>query len=185
MEIKSRLESSTQWTQLPKDWCKEVENLLTSQLKKTSNGKDLSPGSFHVLGRVFPQEILLVMGRSEKSRLFQKNIFISFDIEFEEASDKTQEKLFKAVDVGALLLEKALSVRDKDFIPTLLWEEYEYEEILFYNKWDTQNTMLEIEANKILGISDEALINETEDSENTESIEAILKSLNKKNHLDS
>ena len=155
-----RLATSKTWTDLPGDFAGNLQGVFSRQ--------------FDVKG---PQgEFMVRMGYLESGRLRQINFEASVDLplvqdidpnaEEGDAESITMERLYVCVDALGSLMEEYFEKGDVDEMDVpLSWRPYEFEDETVFLKYSTVNTRLEEEADRLLGLLSEALVNEDEKSE--------------------
>lgn len=171
--MEPRKSRASKWTELPKDYIKQVGNAL-----RESFADEIKTGRFIVEGRIYSDELLIRMGFLEKGRLRQRNFEMSMD--YRPGKDDTLKLLNLAVDVGATMLEELFSsASDLDFPRT--WQPFEVEGRTVYVQFSADNSELEQAADELLGRADPSLV---KDAPPVDEDEEILKELQKKMGLD-
>ena len=166
-----RLATSKTWTDLPGDFAGNLQGVFSRQF----DGKG-PQGEFIVDGRIYPDEVVVRMGYLESGRLRQINFEASVDLplvqdidpnaEEGDAESITMERLYVCVDALGSLMEEYFEKGDVDEMDVpLSWRPYEFEDETVFLKYSTVNTRLEEEADRLLGLLSEALVNEDEKSE--------------------
>lgn len=153
----ARLKTSKKWTALPKDFSEQIEKVFQDSFVKESK-----KGSFKAEGRIFQKEIMLRIGYLEKNRLKQINLEISVDI---PAAADTIKKIHLCVDaLGAIFGDyfDALHEGEEDPLEKLdiplLWKEAHFQGETIFLQYTSVNSTLEAEADRILGIQAEQLV---------------------------
>ena len=166
--MQPRLTSSHKWTPVPPEFLEKVVQVFADHFPDEADG-----GEFLADGRIYPEEILLRVGYLESGRLRQMNVEASMAF----APEKTNalERMYLGLDCVASLMDEYLEVTrdgvDEDTVNALdlpeEWRPYEIEGETVYLQTSTVNTRLEQEADRLLGIADESLVQEesaTEDA---------------------
>jgi hypothetical protein len=176
-----RLASSKQWTDLPKEFTDKICQIFNDQFKI-----EVQHGSFLVEGRIYPQEIVIRLGYLEGGRLKQINFEASLDIprpktpeelaetkslaeSMEAGTEKktgTMDLIYTGIDALGSLMEEYFETDDEDELDVPpQWKEYDFEGDQVYLQYSTLNTRLEQEADRLLGLLDDALVQEQGPSE--------------------
>ena len=146
--MQPRLPSSKKWTPLPAELVTQIRTIFTENF--AAQTKD---GQIETSGRIYPQEILIRVGFKPNKSLRQQNWEIS--ITYNQKKDNVMKLLHLSLDaVGALFEQLFGSENDHEFPRE--WEEVEFEKKKINIRYTTENTALESEANKLLGINEEA-----------------------------
>lgn len=171
--MEPRKSRSAKWTELPKDYVKQVTNAL-----RESFADEIKSGKFVVEGRIYSDELLVRMGFLEKGRIRQRNFEMSLD--YRAGKDDTLKLLNLAVDVGATMLEEMFSATsDQDF--PRLWQPYEVEGRNVYVQFSAENSELDKAADELLGKDDASLV---KDAPDVDEDEEVLKKLQKQIGVD-
>jgi hypothetical protein len=166
-----RLPTSKTWTELPGDFAAKLQEVFSRQFA----GK-VPQGEFIVDGRIYPDEVVMLAGHLEAGRLRQINFEASVDLpliqdmdpngEEDEDGSITMSRLYVCIDALGSLMEEYFEKNDVEEMDVpLAWRPYEFENETVHLKYSTVNTRLEEEADRILGLLSEALVNENEQSE--------------------
>lgn len=154
-----RLKSSKKWTQFPAEYSDQIQAVFRENFAQYL---DETQAELIVDGRIYPEEIMLRIGYHEKGRLAQANFEVS--INYSQESDEAINSIHKCVDVAAsMMIEYFEKDRDADF--PYAWKEFTFQGKKVYLKFSSENSVLEAEANKLLGIDPDALLNEDEETE--------------------
>ena len=154
-----RLKTSKKWTTFPKEYVKQIEQVFKANFKK-----DLKESKLVVEGRIYPEEILLRVGVLEKGRLAQSN----FEVSIGHFKDKSAaiEQIYVCIDAAASMMTEYFQNQDDeegiDF--PRHWTEYEFNKQKVYLQFTTENSDLEKEANKLLGVADDSLVVDEEEN---------------------
>lgn len=159
-----RLSTQKTWTTLPREFREKAAQVFAQNFRKES-----AKGDFLIEGRIYPTEILMRAGYTEKGRLKQTNFEVSIDLTTAPASDQGTDKtamdhLFLGIDVLGSVFEthfEHLSEEESDDVEyPFTWEEFEFDDHKVHLRFSTVNTRLEDEADRILGQSAPGLFNE-------------------------
>ncbi|MES2857441.1 MAG: hypothetical protein V4692_16335 [Bdellovibrionota bacterium] len=167
-----RLPSSLKWTEIPKEFLAKVVTVFNNQF--VAEAKD---GEFIADGRIYPEEVVLRVGFLEKGRIKQINFEASMDIrglspetalaadeeaELKAEQSKTMDRLFTCLDALGSLMEEYFQIGDVEEMDVpLRWKESEFEGETVYLQYSTVNTQLEAEADRILGLLADDLVQES------------------------
>jgi hypothetical protein len=151
-----RKKESKKWSQIPPELTKQIKTVFEENFKTQLTGKNLK-----VEGRIYPTEILMRIGINAKGELRFQNFEVSVDHSSEKQN--TVPQIHVAVDaIASLMLEYFDNGEDHEMPYT--WQEYPFEKQTIWLQFSSENSDLEAEANKLLGISDEeALLHESEE----------------------
>ena len=152
-----RLKTSKKWTAFPKEYTRQIEQVFLENFSA-----ELQNSKLIVQGRIYPAEILLRVGYLPKGRLAQNNFEVSLDF----GKDKTaiMDKIHLAIDaIGSLMNEFFESDETLD-LPRV-WKEFEFNKTKLYLQFTSENTDLEQEANRLLGVNEDDLMNESEEDD--------------------
>ena len=184
-----RLKTSTTWSNLPSEFSSKIKTIFENQFKV-----EAGYGEFLVDGRIYPDEVVIRIGFLEKGRLKQINFEASIDlpkvdIDDEELAEdgqssgaafriendepvltsqsRTMNRIYVCIDALGSSLEEYFEEGDEEAgtdIP-LFWTPYEFENDTVHMKSSTVNTRLEEEADRLLGLLADSLLNEETSSE--------------------
>lgn len=166
--MQPRLRSSRKWTPLPAELVEQIQSVFHDNFQQHIKGGTVEAG-----GRIYPEEILVVVGFRPEGVLKQNNFEVS--IGYRRDKDNVLKLLHLAVDaVGSLFDQFFNSEKDHDF--PRIWQEVQFEKRSIYVQYTTTNTELENEANKLLGLEEgeELVGGEWEDEVSPEQIKAQL-----------
>lgn len=142
--------TSKNWTALPLEFREKAALVFAQNFKEESEH-----GSFFIEGRIYPQEIVMRAGYVEGGRLKQTNFEVSME---HQPSEKAMEKLFFGIDVLGSVFETHFEHLREDEIDDVEypvnWEEFDFDDTEVFLRFSTDNTQIEKEANKILGLED-------------------------------
>ncbi|MCB0407607.1 MAG: hypothetical protein KDD34_05335 [Bdellovibrionales bacterium] len=118
------------------------------------NGKILTEG------RIYKEELLLKVGYHEKGRLKQSHFEIS--IQYDKQKENAVQLIYLMIDVAATMLDELfMAENDHDF--PRIWQEFDVENKKVYLQYTSTNSELEAQADKLLGISNEDLVNQDDE----------------------
>ncbi|MGE0764360.1 MAG: hypothetical protein AB7N80_13850 [Bdellovibrionales bacterium] len=163
--MEPRRSRQAKWTELPKDYVKQVINAL-----RDSFADEVKSGKFIFEGRIYADEIIVRMGFLENGRLRQTNFEVSTDLK--AGKDDTVKLIGICVDVGATMLEELFSSEDDKDFPRV-WTVYEVEGRKVYLQFSSSNTELESEADKLLGASDDNLVKNADEGDDSDTLSGI------------
>ena len=166
-DLMPRLESSKQWTALPAEFLAKVQKIFADQFPIESQH-----GSFVIEGRIYPDELVMRAGYLESGRLRQINFEASMDLPKDKASkdgeaqSKTMTQIYACMDALGSTMEEYFDLGDEGQIdiPTK-WQSFDFEGDTIYLQHSTVNSLLEDEANRLLGLFADGLMNESASSE--------------------
>lgn len=168
--MEPRLKTSKKWTALPEEFLRQVQGVF-----QQSFAKEIGQGTIEVMGKIFPEEILVRVAYKESKSIKPKGFDIS--VPYKVPKDNVLKLLHLAVDAGASLMEQLFASEDDGDFP-LQWEEVQFEKRTIYVRFTTVNAVLESEANRLLGLAEgEDLAGGEWDEEETEAPETIKKRL--------
>ena len=164
--MEPRLKTSTKWTALPKDFLAQIHSAL-----KETFAKQIGKGKVQVDGRIYPEEVLIRVGYAEPGRLKQSHFDVS--VSYKKDKDNVLKMLHLAVDAGASLFYQIFTSPDDDF--PRIWQEIDFEGRKIHIQYTTENSELEGEADRILGLTkDDLAQGDWDDEVSAESIKAQL-----------
>ena len=151
-----RKKESKKWSQIPPELAKQIKTVFEENFKTQLTGKSLK-----VEGRIYPTEILMRIGINVKGELRFQNFEVSVDHSSEKQN--TVSQIHIAVDaIASLMLEYFDNGEDHEMPYT--WQEYPFEKQTIWLQYSSENSDLEAEADKLLGLTDEdSMLNETEE----------------------
>lgn len=148
-----RLKSSLQWTTFPAELLEQIRGVFNEGFAEWS---EKQPGQFIAEGRLYASELLFRIGYLEKGRLAQSNFEVSLD--FDAAKQNAVEQIHFAVDCAASLLQAYID-QDQDLhVFPREWQEQMINKRKVFIRVSTENTELEAEADRLLGVSSDALV---------------------------
>lgn len=147
-----RLATSVEWTSLPSEFLDKVVEVFSQTYKKQLAAQK---AEFRAEGRIYTGEIVLRIGIHRKGELAQFNFEISLD--FDPNTQKAQERVGTAVDAAGAWFDAYFADEGQEF-PTE-WYEFEFGEDTIFVQQTNNNSELEAEADRLLGLS-QSLYNE-------------------------
>ena len=155
MEPRRKTNKKIRSTNLPAEYVKNISEVFTKAFKKR-----LGKRKIFVEGRMFPEELILCVGYlPDPKGLRQTNFEASIDYK----SKDIVEKLGICIDAISSLMDQYLDSKEELELPRE-WTEYDFEKTKVYLRSTSRNTVLEKEADKILGVdSNDALYTEGDD----------------------
>lgn len=160
-----RLKTSKKWTPVPKELAEQIQTLLVENFSK-----NLNHASLIVEGRIYPEELILRIGVKNKGEISQANIEISANYSMKEKNIIPTVHL--CVDAGASLLMDYFDYlktqsedSDNEFELPRSWSEFEFENQKIWAQFSAVNSDLERQADELLGMTNENIYNEDEESE--------------------
>lgn len=151
-----RKKESKKWTDLPKEFSTQIKSVFEQNFKVQLDGKKLL-----VQGRIYPSEILLRIGINRPGELRYQNFEVSLD--HSKIKQDAISQIHIAVDAIASLMVEYFENQEDHEMP-FVWQEYPFEKQKIWLQYSSVNPDLEAEANRLLGVEDEAaLLKETEE----------------------
>lgn len=141
--MEPRLSTSRKWSPLPAELLEQIQSVFKQSFKA-----EIGKGKIEASGKIFPEEILVRIGYRAEKALKQSNFLIS--IAYKQPKDNVLKLLHLAVDAAASLFEQFFAAETDEEFPRL-WEEVDFEKRKIYIQYDTTNTDLESEADRLLG----------------------------------
>lgn len=153
-----RLKSSKKWTTFPKEYSDQILAVF-----KENFAQYLTDAELILEGRIYPEEVTLRVGYLEKGRLAQANFEVSMN--YTQEDQDAVKRIHNCVDAAAsMMLEYLENDGEVDF--PYVWKEVPFQGKKIFLQFNTENSSLEAEANRLLGVNDEALLQEvSEDDE--------------------
>ena len=145
--MEPRLKTSKKWSALPKELMQQIRTVFGSTFKEQLKGAKIEAD-----GRIYPEEILIQVGFKESQALKQSNFMIS--IAYKKDKDNVLKLLHLGTDAMGALFDTLFSSEDDSELPRT-WAELEFEGRVIHVQYTTNNTELESQANKLLGIGDD------------------------------
>lgn len=151
-----RKKESKKWTNLPPDFCNQIKTVFEQNFKA-----HLGPKRLRVEGRIYLAEILLRVGINTPGELRYQNFEVSLD--HSKALQDAIAQIHIGVDAIASLMVEFFENEEDHEMP-FVWQEYPFEKQKIWLQYSSENPDLEAEANRLLGLKEEAaLLKETEE----------------------
>lgn len=162
--MQPRLASSKKWTPFPTEFSEKIVKVFSDNFKIEAEA-----GEFLVEGRIYPEEVLVRVGYLESGRLRQINFEASVD--YDKVKANATEKIYLAVDAVGSFMEQYFDDPDEaeEGFP-LQWHGFETDKNVVYLQFSTVNSKLEEEADRLLGLSEKALVHEDVGEENEDAL---------------
>ncbi len=155
-----RYKTNKKWIEFPTELITEISNVFKQTFEKNlANHKNLQ-----VFGRFYEKELILRIGINTKGELRFHNFEVSIDRVAE--ADKTLDLVYMAIDAVASLVTEYFENNEETEIP-YTWSELTFDEQKIWVQYSTENSSLEAEANKLLGLHDPDDLLKTIDEEQT------------------
>lgn len=152
-----RLKSSKKWTSFPKEYSDQIQTVF-----KENFAQYLDQGELIIEGRIYPEEIMLRVGYLEKGRLAQANFEVSMN--YSRDDQDAIKRIHNCVDAAAsMMMEYLENDGEVDFPYT--WKEFPFQGKKIYLQFNTENSSLEAQANKLLGADDDSMLHEENESD--------------------
>lgn len=157
--MQARLKTSKKWTQFPQEFIEQITAVFNDNFSEY-----LDQGKILVEGRIYPNEILFRAGYIENGKLRQSNFETSIDYDTQAEQESVLNKIHLCVDASAsMMMEYFEQEGEVDFPYT--WKAVPFKNHDVYMQMTTENSDLEKEANRLLGLSEEELYNEESENE--------------------
>ncbi|MGZ3769058.1 MAG: hypothetical protein ACXVCP_00150 [Bdellovibrio sp.] len=157
-----RLKSSKKWTAFPKEYLNQIQTVF-----KENFAQYLDQGDLIIEGRIYSQEILLRVGYLETGRLLQANFEVSMD--YSQKDQDAIKRIHNCVDAAAsMMLEYLENDGEVDF--PYSWKEFPFQGQKIYLQFSTENTSLEEEANKLLGLTEDSILHDSAESDDEDAL---------------
>jgi hypothetical protein len=144
-----RTKTVSKWTELPIDLKTQISTIFQQNFKN-----EIGPaGEIRTDGRIYPNEIVLSVGIHKKGELRFHNFEVSID--HNNDKEKVVELIYLSVDAIASLMTEYFE-NDEDIELPYTWMQYPFNGQNVWLQFSTVNPDLEAEANKLLGITDDA-----------------------------
>ncbi len=144
--MQPRLPNSRKWSPLPKELMQQVRAVFEETFEQ-----HLSKGSLVAEGRIYPEEILVMVGYRAKDALKQSSFEVS--IAYKKDKDNVLKLIHIAVDAAGSLLDQLFNSETDEEFPTI-WTEVDFEGRQIFVQYTTVNSELEAEADKLLGLKE-------------------------------
>ncbi|UOF01944.1 hypothetical protein [Bdellovibrio reynosensis] len=150
-----RLKSSKKWTSFPKEYSNQIQTVFAENFAQYMDNAELI-----IEGRIYQEEIVLRVGYHEKDRLAQANFEVSMNYSQEEQD--AVKRIHNCIDAAAsMMMEYLENDGEVDFPYT--WKEVPFQGKKIYLQFTTENSSLEAEANKLLGIEEDTILHDEEE----------------------
>ncbi|HEX7675781.1 MAG TPA: hypothetical protein VF412_16510 [Bdellovibrio sp.] len=152
-----RLKSSKKWTNFPKEYSDQIQAVF-----KENFAQYLEDAELIIEGRIYSEEITLRVGYHQKGRLVQANFETSMN--YSQDEQDAVSRIHNCVDAAAsMMMEYFDQDGEVDFPYT--WKEYPFQGKKLYLRFSSENSALEAEADRLLGIDREAMVNESQEDD--------------------
>ncbi|QDK37865.1 hypothetical protein [Bdellovibrio sp. NC01] len=152
-----RLKSSKKWTKFPKEYSDQIQAVF-----KENFAQYLDEAELIIEGRIYSEEITLRVGYHEEGRISQANFEVSMN--YSQDEQDALSRIHNCVDAAAsMMMEYFEQDGEVDF--PYVWAEYPFQGKKLYLRFSTENSSLEAEADKLLGLDGEAMVSEETDDE--------------------
>ncbi len=163
-----------QWTDLPADFLAKLKEIFVRQFDF-----EAQEGEFIAEGRIYPKEAMIRIGYLQKGRLKQINFEASIDLNEPTAGagisdedgiaarkSEVMDQIYTCIDsLGSLMEEYFQLGDDEDFKLPFHWTALEFEGETLYVQQSSINSRLEDEADRLLGLTDDALLHQLPENE--------------------
>ncbi len=150
-----RLKSSKKWTSFPKEYSEQIQTVFTENFAQYLKNAELI-----IEGRIYTEEIVLRVGYKENDRLSQANFEISMNYS-QEKQDAVQ-RIHNCIDAAAsMMLDYLENDGQVDFPYT--WKEVPFQKTKLFMQFNSENSTLENEANRLLGITEDTMLTDEEE----------------------
>lgn len=154
--MQPRLKTSKKWTAFPKEYVEQIQTVFHKNFSAQLTGKKLI-----IEGRIYPSEILLRVGISEKGHLRQANFEVSMDYGAKEKD--AIERIHNCIDAAASMMMDYFEPKSEGEVEfPRTWQEYPFQGKKLFLQFTTENSDLEAQANALLGEDTDALVLEEE-----------------------
>lgn len=152
-----RLKTSKKWTAFPPEYTVQIETVFKENFAAQLKGSQLK-----VEGRIYPEEILLRVGFHRQGELRQANFEVS--MEHSPTEQDALERIHNCVDAAASMMMDFFENEDSDDFPRS-WKEFPFQNKKLYLQFTTENSDLEKEADRLLGLDEEQLVHEEDEAD--------------------
>lgn len=157
-----RLKSSKKWTAFPKEYSDQIQGVFKENFAQFLDNAELI-----IEGRIYQEEIVLRVGYHEEGRLAQANFEVSMN--YSQEQQDAVSRIHNCVDAAAsMMMEFLENEGEVDFPYT--WKEVPFQGKKVYLKFSTENSNLEAEANKLLGLSEDEMLHDTAPEEDEDAL---------------
>ncbi|MFM6929174.1 MAG: hypothetical protein ACKOX6_11960 [Bdellovibrio sp.] len=152
-----RLKSSKKWTTFPKEYSDQIQAVF-----KENFAQYLDDAELVIEGRIYSEEITLRVGYKENGRLAQANFEVSMN--YSQQDQDALTRIHNCVDAaGSMMMEYFEKEGEVDF--PYVWKDFPFQGKKLYIQFSTENSSLEAEANRLLGVDEDDMILEENESE--------------------
>ncbi len=148
-----RLSSSKTWTNFPPEFLEQVQDLVA----ETFEDHLIEGAGLHLEGRIYPEEILFRLGTKIEGQIKQANFEAS--AYYNPESQNAKKIMHHCIEAAASMMAEYFDF-DGDVDFPRQWTEFKFEGTPVFMQYTTTNTELEAEADRILGMIEEDLVNE-------------------------
>jgi hypothetical protein len=166
--MKPRLLSSKKWTPLPKAFITQIEQVFNDAF-----AAKLATGQLIVEGSIYPEEIVLRVGFIENGRLQQDNFEISID--YSQKKQDAVDRIHNCIDAAASMMNEFFESDGEVDFPRQ-WKNFDFNGQIVWAQYTTENSKLEQEANRILGLAKKDLVREDESEDAIDHSDEIIAS---------
>ncbi|WP_374030171.1 hypothetical protein [Bdellovibrio bacteriovorus] len=152
-----RLKSSKKWTAFPKEYSEQIQAVFRENFSQYLENAELL-----IEGRIYTEEIVLRVGYHEEGRLAQANFEVSMN--YSQSEQDAVSRIHNCVDAAASMMMEYFEKEGEVDFP-YVWKEYPFQGKKLYLQFTTENSSLEAEANKLLGLEDDTLLHEEDESD--------------------
>ncbi|WII71107.1 hypothetical protein QJS83_11610 [Bdellovibrio sp. 22V] len=152
-----RLKSSKKWTAFPKEYSEQIQAVFRENFSQYLENAELL-----IEGRIYTEEIVLRVGHHEEGRLAQANFEVSMN--YSQSEQDAVSRIHNCVDAAASMMMEYFEKEGEVDFP-YVWKEYPFQGKKLYLQFTTENSSLEAEANKLLGLEDDTLLHEEDESD--------------------
>lgn len=149
-----RAKNQTKWSSLPNDVTKLIRSVVEEQFSDR-----IEAGRFVVEGRIFAKELAFRLGHLKSGRLKQDNFEGSID--YLPGKDKVMDLVQLLFEATSSMMESFIADPEQEFPAD--WQEYQFNSKKIFLRHSTVNTDLEKEADRLLGLDDDRLIQQDEE----------------------
>ena len=164
--MEPRLKSSKKWTELPKEYLEQIQQVFRQNFKK-----HIGEGQIIAEGRIYPEELLLRVGFLEKGRLKQANFEAS--LQYKKNKDNVVQLIYFCIDCTASMMTEYFEAKGEADFPRE-WKKFEVDKQEIHLKHSTVNSALEAEADQILGEATEDLVQGDDEEDTRQAVISML-----------
>ncbi len=150
--MQPRLKTSKKWSPFPKELIKQIQAVVHENFRDKLGGLTI-----FVDGRIYPEEICLRVGYLPKDSLRQSNFETSIDYKMNESDVIAQ--IHHCIDVIGMMLEQHFENIEGTRFPRQ-WAPEKLGKKTVFVRFSTENTELEDEADRLLGVEKGKVYNE-------------------------